>query len=672
MQLRKAKFTTRITKRVLSIMLGFIGFIVLVATPNILAAGQQIILPANDATFTKSNIGCMPNSTFSKQISYLSHNTATLPDDDFVPVTDIIDVPNETTPGTPVVLTGTIVPANASRTDIIWSIKDAGLTGATLNDNILSPVNAGAVTVTATIKDGALGYKIFNLASGNSHAMTILADGSLWGWGFNTFGQLGDNTAGNIRLAPVRVGTEIDWAILSPGLYNTVAIKKDGSLWSWGYNKNGQLGDGTTIDHLYPMQIGMDTDWSAIAMGNLHCLAKKEDGSLWAWGSNEYGQLGDGSTIDRLSPKRLGEANDWAVISAGYNHTVALKMDGSLWAWGQNSFGQLGNGTATTSLYPVQIGVDTDWIKISAGGYHNLALKADGSLWAWGLNSNGQVGDASIINRYSPQRIGTGNDWDIIEAGGRHSLSLKKDGSLWTWGQNTYGQLGNGTLIDSSAPGRIGTATDWSILAAGDYHSLALTKDAALWAFGQNSMGQFGNSNTSGSLVPIKITNFDYTDFTKDFTIVVRTPTTVEEAMYKVFLIPDKKTAAAGDTIYMDLMLVGKINYFQLTAELAFDTALLEYAGYEDLRGWVAEVTNINTNKILVRQAPSINTVFGEPCKPPVKIVTLKFTVKYSFAGPIINTDLIFTYVVVGCPRASFVGVPTAIGKTLSLALLKD
>ncbi|HDH05346.1 MAG TPA: PKD domain-containing protein [Nitrospirae bacterium] len=195
---------------------------------------------------------------------------------------------------------------------------------------------------------------------------------------------------------------------------------------------------------------------SRLAAGYEHTLFIKPDRTLWVWGHNDYGQLGDGTTTDRLSAVQIGSDSDWTAISAGWKHTVALKEDGTLWAWGYNEYAQLGDGTTTDRHSPVQIGTDTDWAAISAGGAHNLALKADGSLWAWGLNGKGQVGDATTTKRLSPVRIGGDIDWAVISAGYEHSAALKSDlSTVLTWGWNMYGQIGDGSTTDRYSPAEI-------------------------------------------------------------------------------------------------------------------------------------------------------------------------------------------------------------------------
>jgi alpha-tubulin suppressor-like RCC1 family protein len=223
---------------------------------------------------------------------------------------------------------------------------------------------------------------------------------------------------------PRRLGSDKDWINITVGGSHFVAVKRDRSLWAWGENTFGQLGDGTTDFRAEPVRIGTNTGWVGIVAGGdidpigfAHTVALHQDGTIWAWGANAYGQVGDGSLFARLEPVRVGSDTNWNLIAAGCQFTLALKTDGTLWSWGLNDNGQLGDGTTQTRTVPVQTGTDRDWAAIAAGGTSassfTVALKTDGSLWAWGANGRGQLGDGTTTRRLTPTRIGTDTDWGL-------------------------------------------------------------------------------------------------------------------------------------------------------------------------------------------------------------------------------------------------------------------
>ena len=237
---------------------------------------------------------------------------------------------------------------------------------------------------------------------------------------------------------------------IAAGGYHTVARYSGGVVSSWGYNSNGQLGDGTQIDNSTPVQVSGLSDVMAIAAGWQHTVALKQDGTVWAWGYNSNGQLGDGTQIDNSTPVQVSGLSSVTAIAAGDYHTVALKEDGTVWAWGDNCDGQLGNGTQIDNSTPVQglSGVTA----IAAGGFHTVALKQDGTVWAWGNNDYGQLGDGTQTYSPTPVQVSGLSNVTAIAAGDYHTVALKQDGTVWAWGWNYAGQLGNGTTTDSSTP----------------------------------------------------------------------------------------------------------------------------------------------------------------------------------------------------------------------------
>jgi alpha-tubulin suppressor-like RCC1 family protein len=378
-----------------------------------------------------------------------------------------------------------------------WGDNSAGQLGDGTTENKTSPVRIG--------RD-----RWRSVYAGAAHTVGIKRDGSLWVWGRNDDGQFGNGTIGEDtnKSSPVRIGTD-KWASVSAGSWNTAGIKKDGSLWAWGNNYSGQLGDGTSgysANKTLPVRIGQDTDWAIVSAGFLHMAGIKKDGSLWAWGDNSAGQLGDGTTENKTSPVRIG-TDIWISVYAGAAHTIGIKEDGSLWAWGNNDDGQLGDGTYGEDAYktfPVRIGSDT-WVKISAGADCTIGIDKDGGLWTWGSNHSGQLGDGASADGI---RIGQDTDWASAYAGGfnGYTVCIKKDGSLWAWGENSFGQLGDGTTENKTSPVRIGTDT-WENVSVSfiQSYTAGIKKDGSLWAWGRNFTGELGDGTWIQRNSPVRI-----------------------------------------------------------------------------------------------------------------------------------------------------------------------
>ncbi|MCL2593939.1 MAG: S-layer homology domain-containing protein [Promicromonosporaceae bacterium] len=352
--------------------------------------------------------------------------------------------------------------------------------------------SAVAAPVAPTSKQG-----IATISAGSAwFSMALRSDGSLYTWGSNEWGQLGDGTITG-RHTPARVLTEV--TAISAGSAHSMALRSDGSLYAWGANWIGQLGDGTTASGV-PTPVRVLTGVTAISAGGSHSMALRSDGSLYAWGTNQVGQVGDGTNdIGILTPVRV--LTGVTAISAGGSHSMALRSDGSLYTWGANWRGQVGDGSNDFGiLTPVR--VLTGVTAISAGGLHSMALRSDGSLYAWGSNEFGQLGDGTDApERRTPVRVLTGVT--AISAGGHHSMALRSDGSLYAWGNNESGQVGDGSTTDRATPVRV--LTEVTAISTSISHSMALRSDGFVYAWGGNRYGGLGDGTTDDRPTPVRV-----------------------------------------------------------------------------------------------------------------------------------------------------------------------
>lgn len=338
-------------------------------------------------------------------------------------------------------------------------------------------------------------------ASYSYHCIGIQTDGTLWTWGYNGEGQLGDGTLTN-KEVPTQIGAGTNWKTVSNNFSNSFGIKTNGTIWGWGNNSKGQLGIGNLVNKLIPTQIATATNWEAVSVGQECVLAIKTNGTLWAWGDNTSGRLGDGSIVDKLAPIQIGTDTNWVKVSAGI-FSFGIKSDGTLWSWGGL------NGTnANGSYFPIQVGTDT-WMDIRSTYLHAIGLKTNGTIWAWGRNTSGELGRGNNLNNatnYLATQIGTATNWKAISAGTNHSMAIKTNGTLWSWGENVFGQYGNGSTISSFVPDQIGTLTNWRSITLGLAFSTGFkVANDRLWVWGQDNQDALGNGTNGDSLIPVGI-----------------------------------------------------------------------------------------------------------------------------------------------------------------------
>lgn len=347
--------------------------------------------------------------------------------------------------------------------------------------------------------------------------------GQLYCWGANDFGQLGDGTTVSSQ-TPVRVGTASDWLTVSVGgtsACGTRTAAPNTTLWCWGDNSYGQIGDGSGIEQDAPIQItdviidnvgstaSRPLGWGAVDVAEDHACAVRTTGSqYYCWGDNSYGQLGDGTFDAQYQPEQIGGAFTWNQASAGTYSSCSRRNPAgtngasALFCGGDNSFGQLGDNTGVTPDVPSYIRVDgtsTNWNTITSGDTNVCAIRdsstaaptVTGGLWCWGGNDYGQVGDGTFNTELLPIRIGAASDWSTVDAGNSHTCGIRA-GSLYCWGAGADFRTGIASIDDTTVPTRVGSVSTWSKVSAGYRSSCAIRTNGTLWCWGANTQGQLG------------------------------------------------------------------------------------------------------------------------------------------------------------------------------------
>jgi alpha-tubulin suppressor-like RCC1 family protein len=330
----------------------------------------------------------------------------------------------------------------------------------------------GSGTTTPTKRGSHTWSKI---SAGIASGKGIKTDGTLWTWGKNDYGQAGNGNAGD---SPTQIGSATNWSLVSGHAYGAAAIKTDGTLWTWGYNNYGTLGHNDRVDKSSPVQVGTNTNWQDIEQIGLDyylVMAIKTDGTLWTWGANFNGSLGLGNTVYKSSPTQVGTATNWSKLASGI--PGAIKTDGTLWLWGTNGYGRLGNNNTINQLSPIQLGSGTDWSMAVGTRYGSTAaIKTDGTLWTWGRDLEGILGkNTATVSSSSPTQVGSNTTWSRISFAEKSGLAIKTDGTLWGWGQNSQYQLGISNGESKSSPVQVGSQTKWTRVSRGRYHSMAIS-----------------------------------------------------------------------------------------------------------------------------------------------------------------------------------------------------
>ncbi len=346
------------------------------------------------------------------------------------------------------------------------------------------------------------------IAAGYYHNVALKGDGTVWSWGYNGFGQLGNGGIVDSN-TPVQVQGLSGVSAVAAGFFHSVALKSDGTVWLWGDNGYDQLGVAGLAYSNIPLQVAGVSNVVAVAAAGAHTMALKSDGSVWVWGWNAYGQLGIGGTGNARTPTPVPGLLGISGIAAGFFHSLAVHRDGTLSAWGYNGHGQLGNGGVSDAMSPLPVAGIDGVSAVAAGGGHTVALKKDGTVWAWGWNGFGQLGDGGAANSNVPLRVIGLNGIKAVAAGFFHSLALKSDGTVRAWGYNEYGQLGNGSTAASALPMPVTGLTGAVAIAGSNHHSAALKNDGSVLTWGWNDDGQLGDGSRRSAALPVTVLGTD-------------------------------------------------------------------------------------------------------------------------------------------------------------------
>jgi alpha-tubulin suppressor-like RCC1 family protein len=359
--------------------------------------------------------------------------------------------------------------------------------------------NGSTTSTTAAGNARFAGAKRTILAAGGSTAGNVRSTGWIETWGDNSVGELGQGTVdGNAHEDSTVMGTGTLWKALAFGRSQGLAVRGDGTLWGWGGNANGEVGNGTTTLKSSPVQIGTDSKWVAVAASASHSFGLKADGTLWGWGENYDSQLGEGTQNQHNSPVQIGSSHKWVAISTNWYHTIALASNGTLWTWGDNTYGELGNGTSSPTLQatPAQIGSNT-YVAVAADNISSFAVAGNGFRWAWGWNSEGELGDGSKTGIVASPEGPLDGDYVDICSGVNSSLGRKPyligaGNTVIGWGANSWGELGFGAGNTNETPTPTASQLTGIALACGNGFTIASSGTGTRLSVGVDDVGEMG------------------------------------------------------------------------------------------------------------------------------------------------------------------------------------
>ena len=366
---------------------------------------------------------------------------------------------------------------------------------------------------------GDMEWSFSQITSNGNHTCALTTEGKAYCWGVNGQGRLGNNSTADSRIpAAVQMPAGVSFQSITVGGNHTCALATTGQAYCWGWNQYGQLGNNSTTGSRIPVAVQMPAgvSFQSIAAGSTHTCALTTEGKAYCWGLNNQGQLGNNSTANSLTPVavQMPAGVSFQSIAAGITHTCALTTTGKAYCWGQGDGGRLGNNSTASSRIPVAVQMPAGVARlqsIAVGNYHACALTAGGKAYCWGVNNQGQLGNNLTTSSRIPVAVQmpAGVSFQSIVAGYTHTCALATTGQAYCWGWNQYGQLGNNLTTGSRIPAAVQMPAGISFqsIAAGSAHTCALTAGGKAYCWGQGDGGRLGNNSTASSLTPLAVSS---------------------------------------------------------------------------------------------------------------------------------------------------------------------
>jgi alpha-tubulin suppressor-like RCC1 family protein len=358
------------------------------------------------------------------------------------------------------------------------------------------------------------GFEVIDIVAGDQHACGLTEDGKAWCWGYNRFGQLGDGTNDDSNV-PVAVDTDETFRGLVAGRYFTCGLTRSATTLCWGDNSRGQLGNGETgdagsdADQNAPVEVSGGLEFTSIVAGQLHSCGLIDTGEAYCWGAYASGQLGGAHTEDQPVPApAAAELTFEALALGGDTHTCGITTEGPTYCWGDNTFGELGNGAKSNAAQPepTQVAGGHEFATVALGRTHSCGIDSDGTLWCWGANDMGQLGDDTTDEALEPTQVSSDLTFSSVTANDGDTCGLTADDEAYCWGNNAMGQLGNGEQGDNvTMPMPVDFDRGFTSLTAGEEFTCGVAQGGGAYCWGSNRVGWLGTGSDEASLVPAPV-----------------------------------------------------------------------------------------------------------------------------------------------------------------------